>query len=97
MAISFSKGHCNRIYNILGGYAGALEKDRVAFVIYHSSEITLPSEWLFRGDLGPGGKFLVQQYDGMYVTCFKEDETPERLEIIEKVNVLLKGIYNFLE
>ncbi len=97
MAISFSRGMCNRIYDVLIEEAGAIERERGAFIHHYSSEVTLPSEWYFYGKLGFKGKFLVRAYDDMCVDCYEEDKTPERVKIIKKVNALLKKIYDSLE
>ena len=43
------------------------------------------TEYRFIGALGFGGKFWIN--DGrLYVTCYREDETPERLAMIERAN-----------
>jgi hypothetical protein len=48
-------------------------------------------EWRFGGQLGFGGKF--HMVDGfrprMYVSCYPEDQTPERLVLIATVNAEL--------
>lgn len=40
-------------------------------------------EWRFQGALGFGGKF---RYPLCTVDCYREDETPERLAMIEQAN-----------
>lgn len=49
-------------------------------------------EWRFQGDLGYGGKLKYQSHDGFHVDCYREDETPERLERIEKANKRLEEV-----
>ena len=43
------------------------------------------SEWRFQGDLGFGGK-IYNKYDGLRVSCYPEDMTPERKAMIERAN-----------
>ena len=82
----------NRIYDILCEHAGARDGDwqREGFVrlFAESAETT---EWRFQGLLAFGGKFW--RNDGRYyVTCYPEDETAARRDIVEKVNELLKEL-----
>ena len=66
--------------------------DRPAFMA--SIEQTLTSEfhtgyveYRFCGALGFGGKFRYDPFDNRwYVDCYREDETPERLAMIEQAN-----------
>jgi hypothetical protein len=46
-------------------------------------------EYRFMGALGFGGKFWQQS---MTVTCYPEDETPERRAIIERANAALADL-----
>ena len=46
------------------------------------------TEWRFGGGLGFGGK-VWNNAGRWYVTCYSEDETPEREEIIAKTNEAL--------
>lgn len=87
----FSEETANKIYDILVEHAGAIEDERFSFVLSHSIDknLDLFREWRFRGKLGPGGKFWNRKYK---ISCYPEDETPERLEIIKKVNSLLEEI-----
>lgn len=83
----------NRIYDVLVEHAGAPEEGRESFVYHHVKEVWPPStEWRFCGHLGFGGKFWVH-HDDYTVTCYREDETPERMVIIENVNSLLKKLW----
>lgn len=74
------------VLNILANHAGAYRQDH-AFIVAQTSESPC-HEYRFQGLLGFGGKFW--NYGGRwYVTCYSENETPERMAIIEKVNGLL--------
>ena len=48
-----------------------------------------PYEFRFCGSLGFGGKIFIDS-NKIWISCYKEDETPERLATIRKVNELLK-------
>lgn len=81
-----------KVWDILVEHAGASRDplDKVYFVQAHLSR-PLCTEFRFCGTLGFGGKF--RRYDGdLYVTCYPEDETPERRATIEKVNGLLREL-----
>ena len=51
-------------------------------------------EWRFMGSLGWGGKLYVNDFN-MYVSCYPEDETPARLDMIlladERLEALVGG------
>ena len=86
----------NEIYNILVQTCGAREKDRDRFV----EEFTKDNhtwEWRFCGRLGFGGKFWdnysFTHNSRFYVTCYSEDEVPERLGMIENANKKLQAIW----
>jgi hypothetical protein len=48
-------------------------------------------EYRFQGDLGFGGK-LYRDHRKLWVNCYREDETPERLEMIRRANERLAEI-----
>lgn len=50
-------------------------------------------EWRFQGKLGFGGKFYANE-NGWYVSCYSEDETPARLQIIETANAKLVSMFD---
>lgn len=79
----------DRIYDILVKDAGAYEPDRSGFVHRQSNERI--TEWRFCGSLGFGGKFW-NNNGRLYVSCYREDSTPEREAIIEKVNAQLEEL-----
>jgi hypothetical protein len=83
----------NKIYDILVEHAGASESMRQTFVYDHTNpklkRFLRVTEWRFQGKLGFGGKLWI---DGnrIYIDCYQEDEDKEKLDIIKKVNELLK-------
>ena len=82
--------NANKIYDILVQLGGADEKMRDGFVYQHTDdEGNLCTEWRFMGRLGYGGKYR-SKYNS--VDCYQEDETKERLKIIDKINKELKKI-----
>jgi hypothetical protein len=52
-----------------------------------------PHEWRLNSALGFGGKVHLNA-SRLYVTCYREDETPKRLEMIEAANTRLASLYN---
>lgn len=61
--------------------------DQVDMFLYHYNDLSdpIPTEYRFQGALGFGGKLWMVR-DRLYVNCYREDETPERLEMIHKAN-----------
>jgi hypothetical protein len=49
------------------------------------------TEYRFCGHLGFGGKFW-DYLNQLYVSCYPEDATPERVTLIAKVNELLSDL-----
>jgi hypothetical protein len=78
----------NEVFNILVAEAGANENIRDQFACWWN---TKGSEFRFQGSLGFGGKFW-RNYEHWYINCYPEDESPQRLAVIEKVNNLLKEL-----
>lgn len=74
----------DKVYDILIQECGANEGDRSSFCL-SQIEKDYPREWRFCGKLGFGGKFW-RNSGRLYVNCYNEDETPERLEMIKKAN-----------
>lgn len=68
----------NKTYDILVKHAGATESLRDVFL--HRWP---PDEYRFCGHLGLGGKF---HYKTFKVSCYPEDETPGRKELINITN-----------
>ena len=92
-----TKEQANAVYDILAQECGAPEQcsavksfsERDHFVLRQTSENIV--EWRFCGKLGFGGKFWIN-CDKWYVTCYREDETPERLRMIEAANKRLEAL-----
>ncbi len=91
-----SESEAAAIWQVLVDHAGASDDpyDRANFI--HSHAESFVQEWRFIGTLGLGGKFRRtrgwQEPDGRgrwYVDCYREDETPERLAVIEATNEAL--------
>lgn len=81
----------NQIFDILVKECGASEYWRNNFVHIHSEPHGRCQEYRFQGSLGFGGKFRNRE-NRWFVDCYKEDETPERLETIKRTNDLLKQL-----
>jgi hypothetical protein len=90
------KEAAEKIYDYLIEHGGArshiidgvdVEKD--AFV-FHASEQGI-TEYRCVSKLGFGGKFW-NNMDRWYVSCYKEDETPERKKLIEQINEFLSAL-----
>ena len=79
----------NPVYDILVAQGGARETDRAEFLHHHRAG-GYP-EWRFIGYLGFGGKYLMEQNK---VTCYPEDNTPERQALIDQINAQLAGLPN---
>lgn len=75
------------VYDILVTWAGAYDNkdswERNNFIYDHTKTKYDVTEWRFCGKLGFGGKYWS---DENCVTCYSEDETKERLEIIKITN-----------
>ena len=80
----------NSIYDLLVSIGGANEHYRYSFIWKHVINTEFPcKEWRFCGHLGFGGKYRSEKNK---VDCYSEDETPERLAIIEQLNEALKQL-----
>jgi hypothetical protein len=80
----------NAIYDILEQECEAFKDERLEFVTCQTrNHIT---EWRFCGSLGFGGKFW-RNNGRMYVTCYREDENPKRMKMIEKANKRLAELW----
>lgn len=82
------------IYDVLveecGAHDDAGHVERAMFA-HHFPECI---EYRFQGDLGRGGKVWANNGD-LYVTCYPEDETSERLTMIEQANARLAPLAVF--
>lgn len=79
----------NNVYDLLVSIGGAEESERSSFIYFHCTDKYGCDEWRFIGKLGFGGKYRSKTNR---VDCYKEDETPERIILIEKLNSELKKI-----
>ena len=77
------------VYQILMEEAGAPINLRENFVYVMANEDC--REYRFQGSLGFGGK-LYNERGRLRVSCYPEDETPERRIVIDKTNQRLKGL-----
>jgi hypothetical protein len=89
-------------YTILVEECGAREDGREMFRTLLRHDIRRGDggiEYRFQGALGFGGKFRTcyvnpPEFDRyrLYVDCYREDETPERLAMIERANQRLADL-----
>lgn len=86
-----SAKRANVVYDILVARAGAREDSRDEFVRYLTEDCRWGHEYRFIGSLGMGGK-LHHNHGSLNISCYHEDETDERREIIETVNGLLETL-----
>jgi hypothetical protein len=82
-----TEDQANAVYDVLVEHAGASEEQRDEFVIMHVNGRC--DEYRFIGSLGFGGKFWRHDWR---VSCYREDETPERVEAIRITNEALAGV-----
>lgn len=59
--------------------------------LHHQTTRYCP-EYRFQGALGFGGKLWRDHHGRLAVDCYREDETPERLAVIEQTNAVLAAI-----
>lgn len=79
----------NQIYDLLVSIGGAYEPIRDYFIYAHMDNNYPCDEWRFGGKLGMGGKYRRETNS---VDCYSEDETPERLKLINELNNALSLI-----
>lgn len=77
------------IWDVLVSNCGARESERQDFLHHWPRCI----EYRFVGRLGFGGKIWWNNGE-VYVSCYREDETAERRELIEQTNDKLKVLSN---
>lgn len=76
------------VYSVLVSKAGAPETYRRDFLCLHTNPKERCDEWRFCGTLGGGGKYWKEKNT---VTCYSEDSTPDREQIIAATNAALAG------
>lgn len=80
----------NKVYDILVKVGSASESERNSFIFNHSEEVRYPTtEWRFCGSLGFGGKYRSRSNS---VDCYREDQNPERLKVIDEINKQLRKL-----
>jgi len=82
-----------KIWRILVDVCGAYEdedgREEAGFLMATTAiKRTGAREWRFCGKLGFGGKFWVNN-SRWYVNCYRENETAEKVNIMERANNLL--------
>jgi hypothetical protein len=77
------------IYDVLVRECGAhdSETDRLQWAVFWKNGP--PNEYRFIGKLGFGGKVWISRSEPPHVSCYREDETPERLAMIATANAAL--------
>lgn len=85
-----TESQANAVYDVLMKHAGLNEHLREDFVRYQT--VGTGQEFRFIGSLGFGGKFYAEPYQWR-VGCYREDETPARLEMIKETNEALKELH----
>lgn len=83
------KEKAHKIYDLLVSIGGASESERDSFVYHHTKSKDVCDEWRFSGKLGFGGKYRSLRNR---VDCYLEDETPERIQLMEQLNNELSQI-----
>lgn len=89
----------NKVYDILVVRCGAPsdEQARAQFVAAMGDGSIPPPEYRFSGALGFGGKLHIGSFNKegypVWVSCYKEDETPERLHLIQLANFAFAELY----
>lgn len=82
----------SKVYDILIEYGKAGSSMKNDFIEAHLSSNDYECfEWRFSGNLGFGGKYRKSRNS---VDCYREDETKERVKIIETINNKLKELNN---
>ncbi len=94
--IPLSEADAAAVWQVLVDHAGAPDHamSRDAFVQFQAARTC--EEYRFGGSLGFGGKFrrsvlcaCPEHGEQWTVDCYPEDETPERLAVIDKTNAAL--------
>ena len=78
------------VFDMLNTIGGAHESMRQDFIYHHTSAQPC-DEYRFQGKLGFGGKYWRKENR---VSCYREDETPERLRLIIELDAALSKLSN---
>ena len=84
-----TKEKADKVYDLLVNIGGANESDRYDFVYHHTEGKHVCTEWRFCGKLGFGGKYRSSTNS---VDCYREDETPKRIKLMDELNSELAKI-----
>lgn len=79
----------NDVFDVLVEECGAAEMLRGRFLDMQKTDPL--GEWRFGGVFGFGGK-LHYRGDELRVSCYREDETPKKLEALSRANARLAEI-----
>lgn len=79
------------LYDILVEECGANPDphEKWSYARYAIAEETMASEYRFQGNLGFGGK-IKNNSGRVYVCCYREHETPARLEMMARADARIK-------
>ncbi len=83
-----AEARADAIWAVLVGLCGASPDERDGFV--HRAARTPGLEYRFRGSLGFGGKVYMECPPR--VSCYREDENPKRLILVDAANAILAAI-----
>lgn len=85
--------YLGRIWDILVKHGGAWRDDRGQFLAVGGRHIDGSClEYRFVGLLAFGGKVWINNREKPYVTCYPENETPDRMKLIKEIDGLLARI-----
>lgn len=100
LACHYDSSTLSSIYDVLIRCCGASEREseRNSFIqVAEDWDYKFPFEYRFMGSLGLGGKVWLPKGRSPRVSCYAEDETPERRKEIEKTNRYLKELIEDLQ
>lgn len=88
-----SKLSAAALYEILEQTVGApTEKESFMHHIQEALDKGERLEYRFIGNLGFGGKLWIHPHKTPYVTCYQEDETPGRRQLIKAANEEIQAL-----
>lgn len=96
--MKLTEEQANQVYDILVEDGGAIDRyderlggshDRNNFIYNHTKDKYPATEWRFQGVFGFGGKYYASNNR---VGCYPEERTPEKDELIRKMNIKLHEI-----
>lgn len=84
----------NALWNVIANTCGAPETLKSSFIRQALEALDRKDqfEFRFKGSLGNGGKLFLDMDGRARVSCYREDETPEILTLIETANRKLQRI-----